>query len=370
MQNTTEVPFVDLRPLERDLQKEIRSALDGVLENSWYIGGEYDQAFETSFAGYVGTDYCVGCGNGLDALALSLDALGIGEGDEVIVPANTFIATALAATKVGATPVLVDCDKRTYNLNPDLLKGALTLRTRAIMPVHLYGQPADMSPIMDFAVEHNLLVVEDCAQAHGARYNGRMVGTFGNAAGFSFYPGKNLGAMGDAGAVVTDNREVADMVRALGNYGSARRYEHEYQGINSRLDELQAAILLAKLQYLDRTNAERKKVAARYLDEINNSLIILPEVPSWADPVWHIFAVRCERRNELREFLEARGIGTNVHYPTPVHLQGAYKSLGYSVGDFPVAEQVACTELSLPMFYGMDDKQIAWVIESVNEFGR
>ena len=363
-----EVPFVDLRPLEHELEGEIRGAIGRVLDRSWYIGGEEGVAFEREFSAYVGVRHCTGCGNGLDALALALEALGIGEGDEVIVPANTFVATALAASKVGATPLLVDCDPQTHNMDPLLLEAALTGRTRAVIPVHLYGQPAEMGPIMSFAREHRLFVVEDCAQAHGARYDGQTVGTFGDAAGFSFYPGKNLGAMGDAGAVVTDRNDVADAVRTLGNYGSRERYVHELPGWNSRLDELQAAILLAKLPVLDLCNSSRRSVALRYLEGINNPLVSLPVVPEWAEPVWHIFAVTCEERDALRDFLSGRGIGTNIHYPIPIHLQDAYRSLGYTRGEFPEAERLARTEVSLPMFYGMDDEQVEWVIESVNAF--
>ncbi len=362
-----QVPFVDLRPLEQTLDDEIRAAVDRVFARSWYIGGEEDTQFEKEFAKYVGAQHCVGCGNGLDALSLSLRALGIGKGDEVIVPANTFIATALAVTKVGARPVLVDCNER-FNIDASLIEPLITPRTKAIMPVHLYGQPADMDPVLEVASAHGLMVVEDCAQAHGARYKGRNIGTFGDAAGFSFYPGKNLGAVGDAGAMVTNDDAVAQKVRALGNYGSEQRYHHLYEGVNSRLDELQASVLRAKLKFLDQTNAYRKKVAADYLQGIRNPLIALPDVPEWADPVWHIFAVRCERRDELQAYLEDHGIGTNIHYPIPVHLQGAYAELGYSVGDFPTAEIISKTELSLPMFYGMTDSQTEYVISILNDF--
>lgn len=364
------VPFVDLRPLEHELKSEIEDAIKRVLDRSWYIGGVEGEEFERSFAKYIGSGWCVGCGNGLDALALALQALGIGRGDEVIVPANTFIATALAATKVGAKPVLIDCDPATFNMDPSLLDQVVTTATRAVIPVHLYGHPADMDSIADFANQHNLIVVEDCAQAHGARYKGLTVGTLGDAAGFSFYPGKNLGALGDAGAVITNSATVAETVRTLGNYGSSRRYVHDLAGMNSRLDEMQAALLSAKLPVLDSCNKSRQMIAAKYLDEIDNPLIRLPEVAPWADPVWHIFAIRCEKRDELRAFLEDRGIGTNVHYPIPIHLQGAYRSLGYSEGDFPNAELSSKTEVSLPMFFGMKEDQIAWVIESVNAFGR
>lgn len=271
---------------------------------------------------------------------------------------------------VGATPVFVEPDIDTFNIDPALIEGAITPRTRAIMVVHLYGQPADMDPIMDVANRHGLAVVEDCAQAHGATYRGRRIGTFGVAAGFSFYPGKNLGALGDAGAVVVEDDGLAAKIRALGNYGSDRKYHHIYQGNNSRLDEMQAAFLSAKLPRLDEMNGFRSAVALRYIAGIDNPHVKLPVVPAWAEPVWHIFAVRTERRDELEAFLSERGIHTNKHYPTPMHLQGAYLDLEIPEGSLPVAEEISRTELSLPMFWGMTDEQIEWVIDSVNEFGR
>lgn len=365
-----EVPFVSFRPMERELDLELRGAFEEVLQASWYIEGRQDEAFERAFAAYSGSGFCVGCGTGLDSLVLPLKALGVGSGDEVIVPSNTFIATALAVSMVGATPVFVEPDIRTFNIDPERIEAAITPRTRAIMPVHLYGQPADMDPIMDVACAHELLVVEDCAQAHGARYRGQLIGTFGDAAGFSFYPGKNLGALGDAGAMVTDDEMLAVKVRALGNYGSDRKYHHIYHGMNSRLDELQAAFLSVKLPHLDRMNEFRRGVATRYLEGMANPFVELPYVPEWAEPVWHIFAVRCGRRDELEAFLNERGIGTNKHYPTPMHLQGAYAGLGIPAGALPIAEEISATELSLPMFYGMTDEQVEWVIESINEFER
>lgn len=370
MSDKVEVPFVSFKPMERELDGELRGAFEEVYEASWYIEGKQDERFERSFAGYLGRKWCVGCGTGLDSLMLPLKALGVHEGDEVIVPSNTFIATALSVSMVGADPVFVEPDIETFNIDPTRIEAAITDRTRAIMPVHLYGQPADMDPIMAIAREHGLLVVEDCAQAHGARYKGRKIGSFGDAAGFSFYPGKNLGALGDAGATVTDDEDLAAKVRALGNYGSDRKYHHIYQGNNSRLDELQAAFLSAKLPHLDRMNEFRRGVAKRYLDGISNPLVALPKVPEWAEPVWHIFAVRSPRRDDLEAFLNVRCIGTNKHYPTPMHLQGAYRSLGIPEGALPIAEEISTTELSLPMFYGMTDEQVDWVIESVNDFGR
>ncbi len=363
------IPFVSFRPMERELEKELRDAFDRVFNASWYIDGKEDEAFERAFAEYCGTKYCVGVGNGLDALMLSLKALGISEGDEVIVPSNTYIATALAVTYVGATPVFVEPKMDTFNINPDLIELAITDRTTAIIPVHLYGQACDMDSIMKIAKKYNLKIVEDCAQAHGATYKGHKVGTFGDAAGFSFYPGKNLGALGDAGAVVTNNEELAKKIRALGNYGSDYKYSHIYKGNNSRLDELQAAFLSAKLPILDKMNKERKRIAKRYLNEINNSKIKLPSVGVDYDPVWHIFGIYCKERDALEKYLNAAGIGTNKHYPIPIHLQKCYKDLGYKEGDFPVAEEISRCELSIPMYYGMNDDEIDYVIDTINFFG-
>ncbi len=367
------IPFVTFQPLERELDKELRDAFERVLSRSWYIKGAEDKEFERAFAEYIGTEYCIGCGNGLDALMLSLKALEIGEGDEVIVPSNTYIATALAVTYVGAKPVFVEPDIRTFNINPDLIEEAITDKTKAIMPVHLYGQACNMDLIVDIAKNHGLYIIEDCAQAHGATYrcsNGieKKIGTFGDAAGFSFYPGKNLGALGDAGATVTNNEELANKIRALGNYGSDYKYHHIYQGNNSRLDELQAAFLLAKLPKLDHVNENRRAIATKYLEGIQNKAVILPFVPSYTNPVWHIFGIRCERRDELEAWLSEAGICTNKHYPIPMHLQKAYQELGYTKGDFPIAEEISRTELSLPLYYGMNDAEIQYVIKCVNEF--
>ena len=362
------IPFVTFKPMEKGLDKELRGAFDRVYTNSWYIEGKEDETFEKAFADYCGTDYCVGCGNGLDALMLSLKALGVGTGDEVIVPSNTYIATALAVTYVGAKPVFVEPSIRTYNIDPSKIEEKITEKTKAVMPVHLYGQACDMDPIMEIARKHKLFVVEDCAQAHGATYKGKKIGSFGDAAGFSFYPGKNLGALGDGGAVVTNSKEVTDKVRALGNYGSDYKYHHIYQGNNSRLDELQAAFLSAKLPHLDRMNKERRRIAVRYLNEIKNEKIILPYVISSVEPVWHIFAIRCKERDALADYLKAAGIGTNKHYPIPMHLQEAYKDLNIPKGTLPIAEEISATELSLPMYYGMTEEETGYVIEMVNKF--
>lgn len=362
------IPFVSFKPLEKKLDAELRAAFERVYTRSWYIEGEEDEAFEKAFAEYCDRKYCVGTGNGLDALFLALKALGIKDGDEVIVPSNTYIATALAVTYVGATPVFVEPDIRTFNIDATLIESAITEKTRAIMPVHLYGQTCDMDPIMEIAHKYNLYVVEDCAQAHGAKYKGKVIGSFGDVAGFSFYPGKNLGALGDAGATVTNNKEIADKVRVLGNYGSDYKYHHIYQGNNSRLDELQAAFLTAKLFCLDEVNNERRNIARKYLEGIKNPEIILPFVPDYATPVWHIFGIRCSRRAELEKFLNDAHIGTNKHYPIPMHLQDCYKNLGFKAGDYPVAEEISATELSIPMYYGMSEEEIQYVIDKINEF--
>ncbi len=362
------IPFVSFKPLEKELGADLRAAFDRVLERSWYIDGAEDKAFEEAFAAWCHQDHCVGCGNGLDALMLPLKALGIGAGDEVIVPSNTYIATALAVTYVGATPVFVEPDIRTYNIDPARIEEKLTPRTKAIMPVHLYGLPCDMDPILEIAKNHGLYVIEDCAQAHGATYKGKIIGSFGDAAGFSFYPGKNLGALGDAGAMVTSSKALADHVRALGNYGSDYKYHHIYKGNNSRLDELQAAFLAAKLPSMDKVNENRRATADKYLAGIRNPAITLPYVPEYAVPVWHIFAVRCKNRDALAEHLAQKGIATNKHYPIPMHLQDCYLDLNIPQGALPLAEEISATQLSLPMYYGMTDQEIQYVIDAVNDF--
>lgn len=367
------IPFVTFKPIEEELDSALHKAFDRVYTNSWYIKGEEDKKFEMSFAEYCGTKYCVGCGNGLDALILILKALEIGSGDEVIIPSNTYIATALAVTYVGAKVVFVEPDIRTFNIDTLKIEAAITEKTKAIIPVHLYGQSCDMDPIMEIAKRYGLFVVEDCAQAHGATYKSmdgtvKKIGSFGEAAGFSFYPGKNLGALGDAGAVVSNEKTLVDHVRALGNYGSDYKYHHLYQGNNSRLDELQAAFLSEKLPTLDNVNENRRAIAKKYLDGINNPEILLPFIPEFANPVWHIFGIRTDNRDELEKFLNENGINTGKHYPIPIHLQGAYKNIGYHKGDFPIAEKISRTELSLPLYYGMSDEKIEYVIDKINSF--
>ncbi len=362
------IPFVTFLPMERELDKELRAAFTRVFENSWYIDGAEDKAFEEKFAKYCNAEYCVGCGNGLDALMLSLKALGVTKGDQVIVPSNTFIATALAVTYVGATPVFVEPDIKTFNINPDLIEEKINDKTKAIMPVHLYGQACDMDPIMEIAKKHNLYVVEDCAQAHGATYKGKIIGSFGDAAGFSFYPGKNLGALGDAGAIVTNSKEIAEKTRALGNYGSDYKYHHIYQGTNSRLDELQAAFLSAKIPFMDKMNQNRREIAKKYLEGITNPSVILPYVKPECEHVWHIFAIRSDKRDRLASYLEENGIGVNKHYPIPMHMQECYRGLGIKQGELPIAEEISATELSLPLYYGMTDEEITYVIDCINKF--
>ncbi len=363
------VPFVSFVPLEQELNHDLEESFQRVLQSSNYVLGPEGEMFERDFAVYCGADFCVGCGNGLDSLVLALRSLGVKEGDEVILPSNTFIATALAVSRVGATPVFVEPDIRTYNIDPALIESAITDKTRAIIPVHLYGQPAQMDSIMAIANQNDLYVVEDAAQAHGAFYRGGRVGSFGDAAGFSFYPGKNLGALGDAGCVVTNNEAIAEKARALSNYGSDYKYHHIYQGFNSRLDEIQAAFLRVKLRNLDEINEERRRVARIYLDEINNPGIVLPEVIDGAVSVWHVFAIRCAHRDKLGQYLNEKGIETGRHYPTPLHRQECYKNAILAERDYPVADEISATELSLPMYYGISDEEIEYVVDAINGFG-
>ena len=345
----TTIPFLDLKSPYLELKEELDAAYQRVMTSGWYILGAEVEAFESEFAAYCGSKHCIGVGNGLDALHLILRGMDIGPGDEVIVPSNTYIATWLAVSYAGATPVPVEPDGKTYNIDPALIEAAITPRTKAILVVHLYGQSADMDPINKLAEEHGLKVIEDSAQAHGARYKGRRTGSLGHAAGFSFYPGKNLGALGDGGAVTTNDDKLAERVRGLRNYGSKVKYHNEEMGYNSRLDELQAALLRVKLKYLDEWNARRAKLAAVYREELSGSGLIEPFVPVWADPAWHLYVVRTCRRDQLQGFLQAHGVGTMIHYPIPPHLQNAYHELGFGSGDFPLSECMAHEFLSLPM---------------------
>jgi dTDP-3-amino-3,4,6-trideoxy-alpha-D-glucose transaminase len=360
------VPFLELRPTYDELRPEMDAAYRRVMDSGFYLFGAELEAFEAEYAAYCGAKHCIAVGNGLDALHLSLRALDIGPGDEVLVPAHTFIATWLAVSYAGATPVPVDVNPRTCNLAPERLRAAITPRTRAILPVHLYGQPADMDAILAVAREHGLKVIEDNAQASGARYKGRRTGALGDAAGHSFYPGKNLGAFSDAGAVTTNDDALAERVRALRNYGSRRKYHHELKGFNSRMDELQAAFLRAKLRHLDEWNDRRKRIAAKYLQELRGAPgLILPHVPDWAEPVWHLFVVRHPERDRLQQRLMEAGIGTLIHYPVPPHLSVAYADAGWKRGAFPIAESLADTVLSLPMGPHLTETQADAVIEAV-----
>jgi dTDP-4-amino-4,6-dideoxygalactose transaminase len=344
------IPFLDFGAMHAELRPVLDQAYNRVVDSNSLILGHEVKQFEVEFAAYCDAQHCAGVGNGLDALVLILRALDIGPGHEVIVPANTYIATWLAVSCVGATPVAVEPDVNTYNLDPARIEAALTPRTRAIMAVHLYGQTADMDAIKAIAVRHQLKVIEDAAQAHGARYKGRPAGTLGDAAGFSFYPSKNLGALGDGGAVVTNDREIADRVRVLRNYGSQVKYQHIALGVNSRLDELQAAMLREKLRVLDDWNERRKHAAARYREALCDCGVTLPCVPAWADPVWHLFVIRTCHRGALQAELKARGIDTLIHYPVPPHLQKVYASLGYGPGSFPISELIHDEVLSLPLW--------------------
>jgi dTDP-4-amino-4,6-dideoxygalactose transaminase len=368
------VPFLELKPTYLELKDEFDAAYHRVMDSGWYLLGTELEAFESEFAAYCETKHCIGVANGLDALHLIVRALDIGPGDEVIVPSNTFIATWLAVSYAGATPVAVEPDPRTYNLDPARIEAAITPRTKAIMPVHLYGQPADMDAINAIARKHGLKVIEDSAQAQGARYHGRRTGGLADAAGHSFYPGKNLGAFADAGAITTNDAELADRVRTLRNYGSKVKYHYEAQGINSRLDEMQAAFLRVKLRHLDEWNQRRAKIAAGYLDglksEIGNrkSEIILPFVPDWATPVWHLFVIRHPQRDQLQQKLTEAGIGTLIHYPVPSHLSKAYADLRPPASDLwqlPIAEALAASVLSLPIGPHLSDPQAQQVIEAI-----
>lgn len=362
------IPFLDLKKINLAHEAELKAAFERVLHSGWYILGDEVKAFEEDFARYCGTRHAVGVSNGLDALHLILRGYGIGVGDEVIVPSNTYIATWLAVTYAGATPVPVEPIEATYNLDSARVAAAITPRTRAIMVVHLYGQPAEMDSILEIAAKHGLKVIEDAAQAHGARYKGRRTGGLGDAAGFSFYPGKNLGALGDAGAVTTNDPELADKVRTLLNYGSRVKYQNEVQGYNCRLDEVQAAVLRVKLKYLDAETERRKQIAAFYSKELKG--LALPTVPAHMDPVWHLYVVRSRSRDLLQKTLTEAGVGTMIHYPVPPHLQPAYRMLGYKTGDFPVAERIHQEVLSLPMGPTMSDEAATKVVTTCNALAK
>jgi dTDP-4-amino-4,6-dideoxygalactose transaminase len=362
------VPFGDLARQYQSMREEVDAAVARVLHRGWFILGEELIAFENEFAAYLGCKHVIGVGSGTEALHLGLVAAGVLPGDEVITAANTCVPTAAAISSAGARVVLVDIDPASLNMRPAELKRALGAKTKAIVPVHLYGRPADMDPILDIARQAGLLVVEDAAQAHGTRYKGRKLGVLADAGCFSFYPSKNLGAFGDAGAVATDNDDIADKVRKLRNYGEERRYYHETKGFNSRLDEVQAAILRAKLRRLDAWNSRRQEIADHYDREIVNPLVTKPPRLPYGEPNNHLYVVRCSHRSDLQAHLASEGVGTLIHYPIPLHMQGAYAELGEGPGSYPVAELVASEILSLPIFPELTDAEIRHVIDSINSF--
>ncbi len=363
-----EIPFLDLKAPYQELQVELDAAYQRVMNSGWYLLGEELTGFEQEFAAYCGVKYCIGVGNGLEALHLVLRAWNIGPGDQVIVPSNTYIATWLAVTHTGATPVPVEPDERTYNIDPNKIEAAITAKTKAIIAVHLYGQPADIDSISVIANKYGLKVLEDGAQAHGAKYQGSKVGSLGDAAGISMYPGKNLGAMGDAGVVTTNDESIADKVKVLRNYGYQRKYYNEVIGFNSRLDELQAAFLRVKLGKLDEWNERRRNFVKQYLWELKDqAAILLPYVPEGVNPAWHLFVIRSQQRDLLQEKLAYRGIATLIHYPIPPHLSTAYKSFGWKSGDFPIAETLAAEVLSLPIGPQLSKEQVSYVLAVIIE---
>jgi dTDP-4-amino-4,6-dideoxygalactose transaminase len=362
------IPFLDLKSPHVELREQLQDAFNRVLDSGWFILGSELEQFEAEYARYCGAQHCIGVGNGLEALHLILRAYGIAEGDEVIVPANTYIATWLAVSYAGATPIAVEPRDNTYNIDPGGIEAAITPRTKAIIAVHLYGQPAEMNAINDIAQRHGLKVIEDAAQSQGAIYEGARSGALGDAAGHSFYPGKNLGALGDGGAITTNDAELADKIRVLRNYGSRIKYLNEVKGYNSRLDEMQAAFLRVKLSKLDEWNARRKEIAKLYLSRLDQSLVVLPEVAEGADPVWHVFVIRSNNRDELQKHLSAHGIGTVIHYPTPPHLQSAYAELNHEAGSFPISEKIHKEILSLPIGPHLSIDEARQVVEVVNAF--
>jgi dTDP-4-amino-4,6-dideoxygalactose transaminase len=364
-----EVPSLDLLPAYLELKKELDDAYQRVMSSGWYVLGAEVEGFETEFAGYCKSRFCVGVGNALEGIELILRGYDIGGGDEVIVPSNTYIASWLAVSHAGATPIPVEPDIETHNLDPALVEKAITRRTRAIMPVHLYGQPADMGPLKAIAEKHGLKLIADAAQAHGARYRGEPVGSLGDAAAFSFYPSKNLGCFGDGGAITTDDPKLAERIRILRNYGSRNRYFNDERGFNSRLDELQAALLRVKLRKLDEWNERRRKIAGVYLDQLNNiEGISLPHVPEWAEPCWHLFVIRHPHRDKLQAALKESGIGTIVHYPVPPFLQKAYADLQLKQGSLPICEQLAREVLSIPIGPHLSPESQQAVISAIKKF--
>jgi dTDP-4-amino-4,6-dideoxygalactose transaminase len=343
------VPFLDLKAGYLELREEIHDAIYKSLNRGWYIGGEDVDRFEDDFSKYVGTDHCMGVANGLDALRLALTAMEVGVGDEVIVPSHTFIATWLAVSHTGATFIPVEPEESTFNIDPSKIEAAITPRTKIIIPVHLYGQPADLDPILEIGKKYGILILEDAAQAHGAKYKGRRIGSDGDAVAWSFYPGKNLGALGDGGAITTNSRFLAEKIRKLRNYGSSKKYHNEVIGYNSRLDPLQAAVLSVKLRYLDEWNNRRKEIAQTYLKSLSNSQYIMPTLAGGDEHSWHLFVIRSSERDLLQKKLRESGVETLIHYPTPPHLQQAYSNQVWQKGSLPLAEKIADEILSLPI---------------------
>lgn len=367
-ESSMKIPFLELTASHGELKSDFEAAFNRVLNSGWFVLGSELEAFEAEFAQYCEVKYCVGVGNGMEALHLLLEAYDIGPGDEVIVPSHTFIATWLAVTKCGAIPIPIEPDIQTYNMDPARLEAVITTRTRAIIPVHLYGQPADMDPINEIAGRHGLVVIEDAAQAQGARYKGRKVGSLGHAAGTSFYPGKNLGALGDGGAILTDDLYVADRVRRLRNYGSDRKYHHEVIGYNSRLDELQAALLRIKLRKLDDWNRRRAEISGFYMQQLKDCELILPFVPEGIDPVWHLFVIRMENREGVQARLHEYGINTMIHYPIPPHRQKCYAVQSWNA--LPICEMLADEILSLPIYPSMTSEEVDYVVSALKEIDK
>ena len=368
---TQSIPFLDMKAPYQELKSELDAAYHRVMESGWYILGAEVDAFEHDFAEYCGVKHCVSVGNGLEALHLILRAYGIGKGDEVIVPANTYIATWLAVSYSGAQPIPIEPDRNTYNIDPEHIERKITKKTKAILPTHLYGQSADMDIINSIAEEYGLIVVDDAAQAHGAKYRGNRVGSLSHATGWSFYPGKNLGAFGDAGAITTNNDTIAERVRTLRNYGSKVKYFNEVQGFNSRLDPLQAAFLRVKLKYLDEWNTRRLQIAKYYLSALSEiPEITRPYVPGWAEPSWHLFVIQHKKRETFLQYLRDMGVQTLIHYPVPPHLQSAYNEMNLSIGTFPITEEIHRKIVSLPMGPHLTSAEAQKVVEVIHSYYR
>ncbi|AMS26274.1 aminotransferase [Bacteroidetes bacterium UKL13-3] len=363
------IPFLSFHKMNADVKAETLASFEHFFDKAWYVLGDQVKQFENEYANFNQTNHCVGVANGLDALIIALKTLNIGKGDEVIVPSNTYIASWLAVSYVGATPIAVEPKMDTYNINPELIEASVTSRTKAIMPVHLYGQCCEMDSIMTIAKKHGIAVVEDNAQSQGATYNGKLAGSFGDINGTSFYPGKNLGAYGDAGAITTNNDALAQRAMVIRNYGSQKKYYNDEQGINSRLDEVQAGFLSIKLKNLAKWNANRNHIAAKYMELLAGTTdLVLPTIANGATSVFHLFVIRTSKRDALQQYLQQQGIGTLIHYPVPPHLQKAYSELNGKPGDYPIAEEIANTCLSLPMFPGMTDEEITYVSSHIQQF--